>query len=651
MAELKDLHCFAAVADTGTLSRAAREVHVAQPALSRRIRALERELGVELLTRHAKGVTLTPAGSAFAQGSRQLLHDVTGSLERVEATALGRRGRVLIAAARGAVARGFPADLQESLRADFPDISLVIQDFEQPGPAEAVADGRADLGVGAEAALMPEVHSQPLWLETLDRVIVPWHHPLATRDSVSLEDLGVLPFVFARGNTSPSARDRVAQALRRAGLRSPLVALEGDLTAPHLAVAAERGWTLISRSRAQSPPEGTVVLNVEGLTVSVAVIAVWRGDERRPAVLTVLQRMLEIARQYPDSHVGAGGGTGGGGTGVSPPAPPAARRHRPAAGLSGLTLRYLRALTTVATAHSIGRAAERLGISQPALSRQLRELEHAVGATLLERSARGVTLTPAGVTLATDAPALLAGADHLVHEVSRSKRRIEGRCTIGTVATAAATALLARVTERCAARHPDIHLGAQEMTTLEQRTALANADIDLGLAHFLPTPGWNRGDQIVATRLLNDRLDTALIARGHPLAKQQVIEPFELADVPFLFMDRSLHPAFYDRVHAAFTALGLRPRVDGTYDALQTVWALAAQGKGWTVGFHSQLERSPVGTVAVRIAGFNLPFGLELLSRRGEASPAVLTVIAALRELRNTPAAKAGAPIDSQAHP
>jgi hypothetical protein len=55
MAELKDLHCFAAVADTGTLSRAAREVHVAQPALSRRIRALERELGVELLTRHAKG--------------------------------------------------------------------------------------------------------------------------------------------------------------------------------------------------------------------------------------------------------------------------------------------------------------------------------------------------------------------------------------------------------------------------------------------------------------------------------------------------------------------------------------------------------------------------------------------------------------------
>jgi len=632
MAELKDLHCFAAVADTGTLSRAAREVHVAQPALSRRIRALERELGVELLTRHAKGVTLTPAGAAFAQGSRQLLQDVAAALERVEATALGRRGRVLLAATRGAVARGFPTDLQESLRADYPDITVVVQDFEQPGPAEAVADGRADLGVGAEAALMPEVQSQPLWLETLDRVIVPWHHPLATRDSVSLEDLGVLPFVFARGNTSPSARDRVAQALQRAGLRSPLVALEGDLTAPHLAVAAERGWTLISRSRAQAPPEGTVVLNVQGLTISVAVIAVWQREERRPVVLTVLQRMIDVARRYPDSQVGAAV--------PLPESASPARRHRRPVGPAGMTLRYLRALMAVTTAHSIGRAAERLGISQPALSRQLRELEHVVGVTLLERSARGVTLTPAGVTLASDAPALLAGGEHLVREVSRAKRRIEGRCVIGTVATASSSSVLALVTERCATRHPDIRLLAQEMTTTDQRTALASADIDLGLAHALPTPGWNRSDRIIATRLSSDRLDTALLPRGHPLASKERIEPLELADVPFLFMDRSLHPAFYDRVHGAFAALGLRPRIEATYDALQTVWALAAQGKGWTVGFHSQLDRSPVGTVAVRIAGFNLPFGLELLSRRGEASPAVLTVMAAFRELRHTAAAK-----------
>jgi len=473
----------------------------------------------------------------------------------------------------------------------------------------------------------PELQAQPLWLETLDRVIVPWHHPLATRDTVTLADLGTLPFVFSLSNSSADVRDRVVQALARAGMRSPLIALEGDLTAPHLAVAAERGWTLITRSRAQAPPEGTVVLSVAGLSVSVAVIAVWRRAERRPVVLTVLRRMLDLARSYPDSEVPAT---------VPLPAPPRPFRTQRQPGMvpSGITLRYLRALTSVASAHSIGRAAERLGISQPALSRQLSELEHGLGVTLLDRSARGVTLTPPGVALATDTPGLLAAVDALVREVTRAKRRVEGRCVIGTVATAASSALLARVTERCADEYPDIDLIVQEMTTPEQRTALAQADIDLGLAHALPTPGWNRGDRIVATRLVNDRLDTALLALGHPLATHHEIEPDDLADVPFLFMDRSLHPAFYDRVHAALTALGLHPRVDATYDALQTVWALAAQGKGWTVGFHSQLERSPVGTVAVRIAGLSLPFGLELLSRRGETSPAVLTLMTAFRELR-----------------
>jgi hypothetical protein len=102
-------------------------------------------------------------------------------------------------------------------------------------------------------------------------------------------------------------------------------------------------------------------------------------------------------------------------------------------------------------------------------------------------------------------------------------------------------------------------------------------------------------------------------------------------------MERAFHPGFYDRVDAAFAALGLRPRVDATYDGLQTVWSLAAQGKGWALGFHSQLSRPPVGTVAVRIAGLNLPFGLDLLSRRGESSPTVLAVTAAFRAVRRKP--------------
>src|SRR5216110_4036296 len=114
--DIRDLRCFGAVAETLSMSRAAREARVAQPALSRRIRALESELGVALLSRHPKGVRLTPAGAAFADGSRQLLRDLAGALDRADTTAAGQRGRVVMAATRPAVARGFPTEVQEAPR-------------------------------------------------------------------------------------------------------------------------------------------------------------------------------------------------------------------------------------------------------------------------------------------------------------------------------------------------------------------------------------------------------------------------------------------------------------------------------------------------------------------------------------------------------
>src|SRR6185436_11661650 len=116
--ELRDLRCFGAIAETQSLTRAAREVSIAQPALSRRMLALERELGVTLLTRHAKGVSPTAAGVAFAKDARQLLKNVGTALDWAEATAAGRRGKVVLAVTRAAVARGFPVQVQELLRLD-----------------------------------------------------------------------------------------------------------------------------------------------------------------------------------------------------------------------------------------------------------------------------------------------------------------------------------------------------------------------------------------------------------------------------------------------------------------------------------------------------------------------------------------------------
>ncbi len=144
--------------------------------------------------------------------------------------------------------------------------------------------------------------------------IVPRDHPLATRGTVSLSEFGSLPFIFARSTVDPGTFERGAAEMRKAGMKSPVLALEGDLRAVHLAVAAARGWTLMSRARALAPPEGTSVLTVEGFHLAVRMMVEWRRGERRSVVHTVLRRMFEVARTYPEAQVRA-----------APALPPAAR--------------------------------------------------------------------------------------------------------------------------------------------------------------------------------------------------------------------------------------------------------------------------------------------------------------------------------------
>jgi len=170
----------------------------------------------------------------------------------------------------------------------------------------------------------------------------------------------------------------------------------------------------------------------------------------------------------------------------------------------------------------------------------------------------------------------------------------------------------------------DLQLVVQEMPSAEQGAALVHAAIDLGLAHTMSTT--TMPERIVATRLFDDRLERALLPEKHPLAGEHAIEARQLADTPFLFMERSYQPEFYDRVFGALAALGLQPRVEATYNALSTAATLVMKGKGWTLGFDSQRERPPVGTRAVRITGFSLPFGIDLLARRGESAPTVVAV-------------------------
>src|SRR5438874_12999188 len=146
---LRDLRYVVAVGETRNLSRAAAQLHGARPALSSQTLHLGRELGVELLERHPKGVTPTPAGEALIHGAPRILANTAIALERAEATAAGRRGRVVLGALRAFFGLGLPSAGQEELRRDHPEIARVLQDRDQPELSEQLHAGSIDLGLGA----------------------------------------------------------------------------------------------------------------------------------------------------------------------------------------------------------------------------------------------------------------------------------------------------------------------------------------------------------------------------------------------------------------------------------------------------------------------------------------------------------------------
>src|SRR2546430_6120805 len=241
------------------------QVRLAQPAMSRQMHDLERELGVTLLDRQPNGLTPTRAVEGCARGAPQILADTAAALERAEATAAGGRGGVVLGAMRAFVALGFPAGVQEELRRDHPEVTLVVQDLDPPDVFEQLRDGAIDLALAAEDPRDAAFVGASLWEETVDQALVPAAHRLARRRRVTVRDLGELSLVIAQQGYSGALLERGLAALRSCGLRSPLLTIDAGLQAAHIAVAAGRGWTLLTRAPALAPPQGTPGGRVGGI--------------------------------------------------------------------------------------------------------------------------------------------------------------------------------------------------------------------------------------------------------------------------------------------------------------------------------------------------------------------------------------------------
>jgi len=243
--------------------------------------------------------------------------------------------------------------------------------------------------------------------------------------------------------------------------------------------------------------------------------------------------------------------------------------------LPEMELRHLRYFVAVAEALSFTKAAEKLRLAQPSLTRQVRNLEAEIGVRLLDRSNNRVALTEEGRLFLFDSKKLLAMSDESIAAVQRMKRGENSGLNIGYVANihyGLLPATLGAFRKLC----PSVALNLFDMTSAAQFLALDGRKIDLGFVGLRPALS---GHALLSECVANDTMLVALPAR-HPFAKKAKVKLAGLASQFFIGMSARTHPGAREWLTETCKAAGFTGRILQEADSEPTVIQFVADGLG-----------------------------------------------------------------------
>ena len=289
--ELRHLRYFVAVAETGSLTVAAEQrLFTSQPSLSRQIRDLEDQVGVQLFSRSARGVELTAAGEAFLDHARLALAQVDAAAEAARRAALPERKVFALGFLTGQEMTWLPRAMQV-LRDELPNIDVTVSSYYSPDLADALARGKLDLGfLRAEPGFDLEYR-----VVSRERLIVlmPSDHRLAGREAIRAQDFVGEPFVMA------SNKARVLHEVIEGYLREHGVQLAPEHTVDNLAmamslVASTRGLALMPEYANNLLPWSVVSRPLDGEAPTVDLVVGYNRANTSPTLKLFLSRLDEL---------------------------------------------------------------------------------------------------------------------------------------------------------------------------------------------------------------------------------------------------------------------------------------------------------------------------------------------------------------------
>jgi DNA-binding transcriptional LysR family regulator len=282
-----------------------------------------------------------------------------------------------------------------------------------------------------------------------------------------------------------------------------------------------------------------------------------------------------------------------------------------------MDFRHLRYFICVAEELHFGRAAQRLGISQPPLSQQIRVLEERLGAQLFERTSRRVRLTEAGRMFLPEARQALAQIERAIEVARRAHRGELGRLGLGFTASAPFVPRVADALHAFQQSHPRVELALQELSRDDQIAKIAHGELDIGIVRaFEPPP--LPADMISECLLEEDML--LAVRQDHPLARQNA-EPgiADLAGVPLVLYGAANGAGFNEHFFALCEEAGFQPNVALEVGSFATLLGLVSAGFGATILAQS-LARLQVDNLVLRHMSATLRSRLWLI-RKPDLSP------------------------------
>jgi len=241
-----------------------------------------------------------------------------------------------------------------------------------------------------------------------------------------------------------------------------------------------------------------------------------------------------------------------------------------------LDLNQLNCFVTVAEELHFGRAAERLCMSQPPLSRQIQLLEHALGVKLFERTSRSVRLTVAGQVFLDDATRLLNLAKQAAMSAQRASKGEAGRVTIGFTSVMGFD-LIPNLIAAAQRALPDIDVVLREMVTVAQLDALESNTIDLGFLRPLASRQTLEHQTVIREPLM------VVLPIDHPLAARSRIELDDMKGLPFVMYTPTQGKYYFNLITGLFVSSGVMPNYIQHLDHVHTVVGLVRSGLGVSI--------------------------------------------------------------------